>query len=152
MKVLLLKNVEHLGSRGNLVTVSSGYARNFLLPRKLATQATEGVKAYAERLKQAEGKRMEEEDKATAELAVELSKVTVKLVRRAGPDEKLFGSVTPSDVADALKAQGHEVDKRAVDLEEHIKAVGVFTVPIKLSAKHQANVKVHVVREAEKAG
>jgi len=152
MKVLLLKNVENLGSRGNVVTVSSGYARNFLLPRKMAAPATEGVMAYAERLKQSEVRRIEVEEKAHAELAGKLGQITVKLVRRAGPDDKLFGSVAPADVADALKEQGYEVDKKSVVMEEHIKTVGVFSVPIKISAKHQGSVKVSVVREGEKAG
>ena len=152
MKVLLLKNIERLGTRGHLVEVSSGYARNFLLPRKLAVLATAGVEEYAGRLKQVEIKRSEEEEKAKAELAEKLSQVTVKLARRAGPDDKLFGSVTQGDVADALKAAGHVVEKHAIEMEEHIKAVGVFTVSIKLSAKHSAHVKVWVVREGEKAG
>lgn len=151
MKILLLKRVENLGHRGDLLDVSSGYARNFLIPRKLATVATEGVEAYAGRLRQDEAKRRELENAQLKEAAEKLSGASCTISRKAGQDEKLFGSVTSSDVADALNEQGFSVDRRKVILREPIKSLGVFTVPVRLSPDHEAQVKVWVVREAEKA-
>jgi large subunit ribosomal protein L9 len=151
MKVLLLQRVENLGHRGDMMNVSDGYARNFLIPRKLATPATEGVEAYATRLRQDEDKRRELENAQLAETREKLAAVSCTISRKAGDDEKLFGSVTPADVADALNRQGFSIEKRKVTLDDPIKALGVFTVKIKLSPDHEADVKVWVVREAETA-
>jgi large subunit ribosomal protein L9 len=152
MRVLLLKNVEHVGPRGDMVEVSDGYARNYLIPRKLATLATSGVTAFAERLKKAETSRREQEGAQLKEFAERLSAASCTLVRKSGEDGKLFGSVTPADVAAALGTQGFEVDRRKIEMGEPIKSLGVYTVSARLSAEHVASVKVWVVREAEKAG
>lgn len=151
MKVLLLQRVENLGFRGDLKNVSDGYARNFLIPRKLATPATEGVEAYAQRLREDEEKRRVIENAQLAETKDKLAAVSCTISRKAGDDEKLFGSVTSADVADALNRQGFSIEKRKVVLDEPIKALGVFTVKVRLSPEHEADVKVWVVREPEKA-
>jgi len=150
MKVLLLKRVENLGHRGDMTEVSDGYARNFLIPRKLATPATEGVEAYAARLRQDEDERRQLEEAQLKTAAEKLAEVSCTISRKAGTDEKLFGSVASADVADALNKQGFSIDKRKIVLEEPIKTLGVFTVPVKLSPDHEASVKIWVVREAEK--
>jgi large subunit ribosomal protein L9 len=150
MRVLLLKEVEHLGVRGQLIQVAEGYARNFLLPRRLAVPATAGVEAQASRMQAAEAKKREARMAEFKALADKLSGVSCTLARKAGPDEKLFGSVAAADVAEALAAQGFAVERRQVQLEEHLKTLGVFTVPVKLAPEITAQVKVWIVREGEK--
>ena len=152
MKVLLIRNVEKVGSRGEIVEVSEGYARNFLLPRKLAAMATEGVREYAGRLRKAEEKRRGEEEAKLDELAGRLEGAACSVGRRAHEDGKLFGSVTAADIADALSAQGLEVERKSVLLPEPIKTVGVFPVTVKPGASREATVKVSVVREEDRKG
>jgi large subunit ribosomal protein L9 len=150
MRVLLLKEVDNLGVRGELVQVAEGFARNFLLPRKLAVPATAGIEAQAGRMKAVETKKQEARTAEFKALADKLSGVSCTLARKAGPDEKLFGSVAASDVAEALSAQGLPVERRQVHLPEHLKTLGVFTVPVKLAPEIVAQVKVWIVREEEK--
>ena len=147
VRVLLLKEVEHLGSRGKLVNVAEGYARNFLFPRKLATPATTCAEAYASRLEAVEVRRRADEEVTFKALAEKLAGVSCSLPRKASPDEKLFGSVSAGDIAASLAAQGFAIDRKQVILPEPLKALGVYTVPVKLSAEHQASVKVWIVRE-----
>src|ERR1044071_2438803 len=116
MRVLLLKEVEHLGTRGKLVNVKDGFARNFLFPRKLATAATTGAEAYAARLEAVEAKHQAEEN-----------------AKMKGVAEKLFGSVSASDIAAALAAQGFAIDRKKIVLPEPLKALGVYTIPVRLS-------------------
>jgi large subunit ribosomal protein L9 len=151
MKVLLLKEVEHLGRRGRTVSVPDGYARNFLIPRKLATPLTEGAAEYAKRLEADDAKKHEEELKHVRELVGKLAGVSCTITRKAGEDEKLYGSVSSVDIAEALAAQGFEVDRHRIVLEQPIKALGVFTVPIRFSPENEASVKVWIVREGAKA-
>jgi large subunit ribosomal protein L9 len=147
MKVILRKEHEKLGQIGALVDVKDGYARNFLIPRGLAYAATEGsVRALEEEKKQAE-QRVAKELKGSEKLASELEKVSITLQMKVGEEEKLFGSVTSQMVADALKEKGFALDKRIIDLEEPIKALGIYNVPIKLHPSVTAKVKVWVVRE-----
>lgn len=146
MKVLLLHDVEHVGPRGELVSVSNGFARNFLLPRKLAQPATAGSEAFAARLKQAGAKRRAEQATRDQETAGKLGEVSCTLTRKAGEDEKLFGSVTSADVAEALAAQGFAVDRKQVHLAEPIKALGVYTVTVRVAPGAEAGVKVWVVK------
>lgn len=148
MRVLLLKEVEHLGHRGRLVNVADGFARNYLFPRKLATPATAGAASYAARLEAVETKRRAAEEAGYRELAAQLAGVSCSLSRKAGADEKLFGSVSAGDIAASLAVQGFKIDRKKIVLPEPLKALGVFTVPVKLSAEHQASVKVWIVREA----
>ncbi|MEK7766429.1 MAG: 50S ribosomal protein L9 [bacterium] len=146
MRVLLLQDVDHVGPRGELITVSDGFARNFLLPRKLAERATVGSEQVAARFKSSAEKRRGERRRQDEELAAKLGAVSCTLTRKAGDDEKLFGSVSGADVAEALKAQGFEVDRRYVVLEAPIKSLGVYTVPVRLAAGIEAAVKVWIVR------
>ncbi len=150
MRVLLLKEVESLGVRGELVQVADGFARNYLLPRKLAVPATSGVEAQAARMKAAEAKKRDARLAELKALADKLSGVSCTLTRKAGADEKLFGSVAAADIAEALAAQGLPVERRQVQLTEHLKTLGVFTVPVKLAPEITAQVKVWIVREGER--
>ncbi len=150
MKVLLLRTVKDVGARGQLVDVSDGYARNFLFPRDMASPATPGAVKYAARLKAAEDKKREERHRQEDELAEKLSGVSCTISRKAGEDEKLFGSVSGADIAEALKSQGFEIDRRNVELGQPIKSLGVHAVTVRVSARRPADVKVWVVRDTGK--
>jgi large subunit ribosomal protein L9 len=147
MKIILRQDFEKLGKLGDIVEVKDGYARNYLIPRSLAYPATDGsVRALTEEKRQAE-RRHSKELKTSEKLAVELEKLSITLQMKVGEDEKLFGSVTAQMVADALKEKGFEIDKRIIDLEEPIKALGIYTVNVKLAQGVAGKVKVWVVRE-----
>jgi len=147
MKVILRKEHEKLGQIGSVVDVKDGYARNFLIPKGLAYPATEGsVRALEEEKKQA-GQRVAKELKGSEKLASDLEKVSITLQMKVGEEEKLFGSVTSQMIADSLREKGFEIDKRIIDLEEPIKALGIYSVPVKLHPSVTAKVKVWVVRE-----
>lgn len=147
MKVILRKDHDKLGKVGELVNVKDGYARNFLIPSKVAFAANDGnMRALEEEKKQA-SQRQTKELKSSQKLATELEKLSITLQMKVGEDEKLFGSVTSQMIADALKEKGFEVDKRIIDLEEPIKALGIYTVPVKLHTDVAGKVKVWVVRE-----
>jgi len=147
MKVILRKEHEKLGQVGSVVDVKDGYARNFLIPKGLAYPATDGsVRALEEEKKQA-GQRVAKELKGSEKLAFDLEKVSITLQMKVGEEEKLFGSVTSQMIADSLKEKGFEIDKRIIDLEEPIKALGIYSVPVTLHPGVTAKVKVWVVRE-----
>ncbi len=147
MKVILRKSHEKLGEVGTVVEVKEGYARNYLIPRELAYRATEGnMRALTEERKQAVS-RSEKDRKTSERLASELEKVSITLQMKVGEDEKLFGSVTSQMIAEALKEKGVELDKRQIELEEPIKALGIYDVPIRLQQSVTGKVKVWVVRE-----
>ena len=147
MEVILRKDHDTLGTVGTKVVVKDGYARNYLLPRGLAYEATDGaLRALAEEKKQAE-RRSGKELKSSEKLAQELEKVSITIQMKVGEDEKLFGSVTSQMIADSLKEKGIEIDKRIIDLEEPIKALGIYTVNVKLHQSVTGKVKVWVVRE-----
>ena len=150
MKVLLLKGVKGVGAQGEIADVNEGYGRNFLIARGLARMATEGTREFAARLRKQEDQRLSKEDAAMKELAVRLSAASCTIQRRAAGDGKLFGSVGPSDVTAALAAQGFELDRKAVQMAVHIKATGVFPVKVHVSPRHQAEIRVWVVREEGK--
>jgi len=148
MKVILKQNVETLGKAGDLVKVADGYARNFLIPKDLASEANErNIKAFEH-----EKKRIllqaEKIQKLAEEKAARLGAVSCRISRRVGEQEKLFGSVGAKDIEEALAAQGIEVDKKSVLLDEPIKTLGEFPVRIKLSAGLTAEIKVVVTAEA----
>jgi large subunit ribosomal protein L9 len=148
MQVILQESVEKLGARGEVVTVSAGYARNYLLPRKLALEASPGNLKRLEKIRGALAKRTAtERDQAQAQ-AAQLAGVTVTLARKAGENDQLFGSVTAADLAEALARQGFEVDKRRIQLAEAIKIVGEYAVTVKLVHDVTADFKVIVAREA----
>jgi large subunit ribosomal protein L9 len=147
MKVILRKEHEKLGGVGNVVDVKNGYARNFLIPKGIAYPASDGsMRALEEEKKQA-GRREAKELKSSEKMAAELEKVSITLQMKVGEDEKLFGSVTSQMIADALKEKGFSIDKRIIDLEEPIKALGIYTVNVKLHQNVAGKVKVWVVRE-----
>jgi large subunit ribosomal protein L9 len=147
MKVILRQNYEGLGSIGDVVVVKDGYARNYLVPRKIAYRATAGsLLALEEEKKQHERKEVKSVKEAEA-LASKLGNISLTITMKVGEDEKLFGSVTSQMISDALAAQSFTVDKRDITLEEPIKALGIFEVPVKVHSKVSAKVKVWVVRE-----
>ena len=147
MKVILRKDFETLGKIGDVVAVKDGYARNYLLPRQIAYRATtSSLRALEEEKKQHE--RQEQKQLKDAEkIGSELEKVPITIAMKVGEDDKLFGSVTSQMIADSLKEKGFTVDKRTIELEEPIKTLGIFEVPVKLHAKISAKAKVWVVRE-----
>ncbi len=147
MKVILRKEHDKLGQIGTVADVKNGYARNYLIPRGIAYPATDGsIRALEEEKKQA-ARRSNKELKETEKLAANLEKVSLTIKMKVGEDEKLFGSVTSQMISDALKEQGYTIDKRIIDLEEPIKALGIYTVNVKLHQNVIGNVKVWVVSE-----
>ena len=147
MEVILRQHVDNLGRRGEVVKVAAGYARNFLLPRKLALVVTDGNKKQIER-ERAKLDALEAEEQRVAEaIAARLAGVEVEIARKVGETEALYGSVTTADVAAALHAKGFDLDRRKVQLQEPIKKLGEFDVPVKLHREVVARIKVKVVAE-----
>lgn len=147
MKVILRKNYEQLGKVGEVVEVKNGFARNFLLPLQIAYQATKGnILALQEEKKLFEKKEAKELEAAKA-LAAELEKVSISIAVKVGEEDKIFGSVTSQMIADAISEKGFEIDKRKIEITEQIKALGIYSVQIKLHSNVNAVVKTWVVRE-----
>jgi large subunit ribosomal protein L9 len=147
MEVILREDVEKLGNRGEVVKVAAGYARNFLLPKKLAVAATGSNKKIVEQERQAH---LRKEAKVTGEsedLAKLLNGVSVTIMQKAGENDQLFGSVTSKDVADALAAKNFTIDRRKVQLDEPIKQLGEFKVPVRLHRDVTAEITVLVIKE-----
>ncbi|HIJ64906.1 MAG TPA: 50S ribosomal protein L9 [Candidatus Hydrogenedentes bacterium] len=149
MKVILRESVPDLGEMGQLVSVKDGYARNYLLPRKLAVRADSGSAKQIEHEKRIIARREEKQRTALGALAGALGGVTVELSVRAGEEEKIFGSVTAQHIAEKLREQGYDVDRKRIALEEPIKTLGVYTVPVHLGSGIDANVKVWVSAQEE---
>jgi large subunit ribosomal protein L9 len=148
MQIILQEDVEKLGTRGQLVEVAEGYARNFLLPRKLALAATAGNMKRLEKMRAAFAKKEATEKEAATTLAGLLATVSIDLTRKAGDSDQLFGSVTSADICEALEAQGYHVDRRKIALNDPLKSIGEYEVPIKLHREVTANLRV-VVRKQE---
>ena len=148
MEVILREDVDKLGTRGQLVKVTSGYARNYLLPHKLALEASPANIKRLEKIRITLSKRTATEKDAAQQQAALLNQVAVKFARKAGENDQLFGSVTSADLSDALKAQGFEIDKRRIQLDEPIKIVGERTITVKLVHGVTAEFKVLVEKEA----
>ncbi len=148
MEVILKEDVANLGFRGEVVKVADGYARNYLLPRKLAMQATAANKAVIEQMKAAAARRSATEKAKAEELATKLEPLVLRFTRKAGEAGHLFGSVTSADVAAELAAQGHEIDRRKIQLGDPLKSVGDFKVAIRLHREVTAHVTVKVEAEA----
>lgn len=147
MEMLLMADVADLGSEGDVVVVSDGYARNFLLPRKLGAPVTDGMKRrLAKMQKIREEKRKNDLEKARA-MAEALSKVSITLPVKVAKEEKLYGAIHETEIAEALKIQGIELDKNCIALKEPIKELGVFDVKIKLHPEVETSIKVWVVEE-----
>lgn len=146
MKIILKETVKGLGEQGALKTVKDGYATNFLFPKGLAFKASDSnVKKLDEYKRTLEKRRIKEEEK-TKDLIEKLNTLSCNIPAQAGEDDKLYGSVTSQDIADALKEQGVDVDKRKIVLEEPIKKLGVYSVPIHFSQNLQAEVKIWVIK------
>jgi large subunit ribosomal protein L9 len=152
MEVILKEDVANLGLRGEVVKVADGYGRNFLLPRKLAMQATEANKAVIEQMKAAAARRSASEKAQAQELVARLEGVTLSFTRKAGEQGHLFGSVTSADIAAELAAQGFEVDRRKIQLSDPLKGVGEFKIAIRLHREVTAHVTVKVQAEANAEG
>jgi large subunit ribosomal protein L9 len=147
MEVILRETVDNLGKRGEIVKVADGYARNYLLPRKLALPATEGNKKHVERERKIVEVRESQEKEQAEAIAARISAVDISIPRRVGETEALYGSVTSADIADYLKAKGFEIDRRKLILPEPIKTLGQHDVPLKLHREVTVPLKVKVVKE-----
>jgi large subunit ribosomal protein L9 len=147
MEVILREHVDHLGRRGEIVKVADGYARNFLLPRKLALLATEGNKKQVERERAKFDAKEAEDRQAAQRVADRIAGLELVISRRVGETDALYGSVTSGDVAEALAAKGFEIDRRKLQLDEAIKRIGDFDLPVKLHRDVTTTVKVKVVAE-----
>lgn len=147
MEVILKEDVANLGHRGDVVKVADGYGRNFLLPRKLALQATANNKAVIDQMKAAAARRSATEKAQAEALAAQLEPLTLSFARKSGENGHLFGSVTSADIAHELETKGFAVDRRKIQLVEPIKAIGETSVAIKLYREVTAHVKVSVIAE-----
>lgn len=148
MQIILQEDVEKLGSRGEVVNVAAGYARNYLLPRRLAIEATAATLKQLERIRGSLAKKTATEREAAQKLAEAVSGAAVRFARKAGENDQLFGSVTSADIAEALAAQGLKLDKRQIQLAEPIKLIGEYQVTAKIYQEILAAVKVVVEKEA----
>jgi large subunit ribosomal protein L9 len=148
MEVILKEDVINLGHRGDVVKVADGYGRNFLLPRKLALQATLENKAVIEQMKNASARRSASEKVQAEELVAKLEPLSLTFTRKSGESGQLFGSVTSADIAADLASKGFEVDRRKIALNEPLKTLGDHSVTIKLHREVSAHLKVKVVAEA----
>ena len=147
MKVILKENVERLGSVGEVVNVSDGYARNYLIPKNFAVRADENKLHQIEHHKRVIMKREEKMDKVAQDLAKRIEEFSCTIAAHAGEGDRLFGSVTAHQIADVLNAEGMEVDHKSILLDEPIKELGVFVVPVKLDRAVETKLKVWVVKE-----
>ena len=149
MEVILREDVEKLGTRGQLVKVAPGFARNFLLPKRLAMPATEANKKIIEQERQAHLRRETKLAADAADLGTMMAGVVLTISQKAGESDQLFGSVTSKDIAEALEKQGYTIERRKIVLDEPIKTLGEFKVPLRLHKEVTAEITVNVVKEAE---
>jgi large subunit ribosomal protein L9 len=147
VKVILRQNFEQLGQLGDVVEVKEGYARNYLIPKKIAYPATPGYLKTLEEEKKQVTRRQQKELRTAEKLATDLEKVSLTIPMKVGEEDKLFGAVTPQLIAEHLAEKGFEVDKRKIEVGDHIKALGVYSVDVKLHTNVIAKVKVWVVKE-----
>jgi large subunit ribosomal protein L9 len=148
MEVILREDIDNLGTRGQLVKVASGYARNFLLPRRMAVAASDSNKNIVEQERQAHLRKEAKVQTEAVELGKLMGSVDVTIAQKAGENDHLFGSVTAGDIAVALEKLGYAIDRRKVQLDEPIKTLGDFKVAVKLHKDVAIEIPVHVVREA----
>jgi large subunit ribosomal protein L9 len=149
MEVILKEDVNKLGSRGDVVKVADGYGRNFLLPRKLAIEATSGNKAVIEQMKAAAVRRSAREKSDAEALSKQFDGLSVSFTRRSGEHDQLFGSVTSSDIGGELDKKGFNVDRRKIQLHEPLKTLGEFMIPVKLHKDVTTHLKVVIEKAAE---
>lgn len=148
-KVILQEDIEKLGHRGDVVTVKPGYARNFLLPRKLAIEATTGNMKALERIRTSLAKKTATELEAAQKQAALLTGIELRFTRKTGENDQMFGSVTTGDISDALAGKEFKIDKRQVQLPEAIKAIGEYPVTVKVFRDVTAQIKVNVEKEIQ---
>ena len=148
MEVILKEDVNKLGHRGDVVKVADGYGRNYLLPGKLAIEATADNKAVIEQMKASAVRKSAKEKTAAEALSTQMSDVELVFERKVGENEHLFGSVTSGDIAHALEAKGYTIDRRKISLEDPLKSLGEYHVPVKLHRDVTAHVKVTVKGDA----
>jgi len=151
MEVILKEDVPKLGHRGDVIKVAEGYGRNYLLPRKLAIEATTANKAVIEQMKQAAVRRSAVEKADSEALSKQLETVSLTFHRKAGEKDHLFGSVTSSDIAEALEQKGFNIDRRKIQLTDPLKSLGEFEVPVRLHREVTSRVKVLIEKEAGEA-
>jgi large subunit ribosomal protein L9 len=146
MEVILRQDVEKLGSRGQMVKVASGYARNFLLPNKIAVAATDANRKIVEQERQAHVRKEAKQKGEAEDLAKLVNGVSLTIVQKAGENDQLFGSVTSKDIVEALAAQNFEIDRRKIHLDEPIKQLGDYKIPVRLHKDVTAEIEVHVIK------
>lgn len=147
MKLILTESIDRLGQAGQVVNVADGYGRNYLLPLRKAVPASEGnVKMLERRLTHQQAKDSRTQNQAE-NLARVLEEISCTAVVQVGEDDRMFGSVTAQNISDMLKEKGHDIDRRKIVLDEPIKALGIYSVPVQLHTKVRANVKVWVIKE-----
>ena len=149
MEIILTEDVEKLGSEGDVVEVADGYARNYLLPRHMAVEATDQKIEEIKRQKERERKRKEERRENAQTTAAKLDSTKYVFSVKAGDQGRLFGSVTSNDIAEKLEDDGYDIDKKEIELDDHIKSLGVHNVPVKIYDDIYAEIKVQVVEKEE---
>ncbi|HEV2114591.1 MAG TPA: 50S ribosomal protein L9 [Terriglobales bacterium] len=147
MEVILKEDVHKLGSRGDVVKVADGYGRNYLLPRKLAIEATKANRAVIEQMKAAAVRRSAREKADAEALSTQFNNLSLTFQRRSGEHDQLFGSVTSGDIAAEMEKKGFNVDRRKIQLHEPLKSLGEFTIPVKLHKDVTAHVRVLIEKE-----
>ena len=147
MQIILSEDVPHVGKSGQLVRVADGFARNFLLPRQLAVEATEHNRRHLDHQQRVIQKQVEKRKKEAGNLVERLAALEITVAKPAGAEGKLYGSVTSRDIETALAAAGIRVDRRRIALDDSLRRLGDFVVPIKLSPDHTVEIKVHVVKK-----
>jgi len=153
MEVILLKDVPRLGRAGELRNVAPGYARNYLVPEGLATLVTKGALKQLELQSQAEARRKRQLEAEAREFAAQLEGLTLTLTAKTGEEDRLYGSITSGDIADALESEiGKSVDRRKIELEEPIRELGTYSVPFKLLSELAPTIVVEVIKKEEEAG
>ena len=148
MEVILREDIDKVGNRGQVVKVAPGFARNFLLPRKLAVAATEANKKIVEQERQAHLRREAKAQSDAQDLAKLMASVEITIAQKAGENDQLFGSVTPADITAALENQGYTIDRKKIHLDESIKTLGDFKATVRLHRDVSIEIPIHVVKEA----
>lgn len=149
MKVILLTDIPNLGKSGDIVEVKDGYARNFLIPKKLTLLATPQNVQLAQRKKEQELKKEKAEKEKMKRLAEQISKISCTISARAGEEDKLFGEITNKNIAESLAAEGLEIDKKKIKIEQPIRKLGVYNVQVKLHPEVIADLRVWVVEKKD---
>ncbi|MCK4527014.1 50S ribosomal protein L9 [candidate division WOR-3 bacterium] len=149
MKIILLEYHPHLGERGKVVTVSDGYARNFLIPQKLAVEDTPSKRRAFEAEEQFHVKKVKKEKESAVSIRDEVNGIQITIEAKTGEEEKLYGSITKKDIADAIEKKGYQIDKRGIKLDEPIRKLGTYDIELFLFQDVSANITLSVVEESD---